>query len=196
MIEKNKLPQELQNLRQWVCWRLEQDKRSGRDCKVPYSPNGGRRASPSNPSTWGTLDEALACTEKYLFSGIGFMFTAESGIIGIDVDHCLEDGKANEIAADILARLPPTWFQYLPCGNFACNCCKVERAEDLGSTAFAAGPIIRESSVMLSGNSCVSTANAPIEAEATSIIHAMKNANNLFDCFFISIVSLITLSFL
>jgi len=59
MLEPVKLPQELQNLRQWVCWRLEQDKRSGKDTKVPYNPTTSRRASPSASKTWGTLDEAL-----------------------------------------------------------------------------------------------------------------------------------------
>jgi putative DNA primase/helicase len=88
-IKVENIPSELRALPQWVCWRLEQDKRSGRDCKVPYSPRDSHRASPNNPATWGTLDEALNCAEKYLFSGIGFMFTAESGINGIDLDHCL-----------------------------------------------------------------------------------------------------------
>ena len=114
---KTILPQELQSLPQWVCWRLEQDKRSGRDAKVPYNPSNGRRASPSDSSTWGTLDDALNCAEKYLFSGIGFMFTTECGIIGVDIDKCLVDGKPNEIAADILAHLPPTFIEISPSGT-------------------------------------------------------------------------------
>ncbi len=116
MINHN-IPQELQNLRQWVCWRLEADKRTNRDAKVPYSPITTRRASPSNPETWSNLDEALACAEKYLYSGIGFMFTAECGIIGIDIDHCLTDGQPNDIAAEILAHLPPTYIEVSPSGN-------------------------------------------------------------------------------
>jgi len=56
MFDKNTLPQELQNLRQWVCWRLEPDKKSDRDAKVPYNPITGKRASSSNSATWGTLD--------------------------------------------------------------------------------------------------------------------------------------------
>jgi primase-polymerase (primpol)-like protein len=111
------IPKELKSLPQWVCWRLEQDKRSGRDCKVPYSPKNSHRASPNNPATWGTLEEAINCAEKYLFSGIGFMFTAECGINGIDLDHCLESGNLNEIAADILAHLPPTYIEISPSGK-------------------------------------------------------------------------------
>ena len=116
-METEKIPQELRILRQWVCWRLEQDTRSEKDTKVPYCPKTGRRASPSNPNTWGTLDEALLYKEKYLFSGIGFVFTAESGIIGIDIDHCLDNGQPNDVAADILAHLPPTYIEVSPSGN-------------------------------------------------------------------------------
>jgi len=114
MTEPEKLPQELQNLRQWVCWRTEPDKKASRDTKVPYNPITGKRASPSNPATWGTLENALSCKEKYFFSGIGFVFTAECGIIGIDIDHCLDDGQPNDVAADILAHLPETYIEISP----------------------------------------------------------------------------------
>lgn len=110
-------PSELAALRQWVCWRLEPDKRSGKDAKIPYNPASGRRASSSNPESWGTLEEALLSKEKYLFSGIGFVFTVECGIIGIDIDHCLDNGTPNEVAADILGRLPPTYVEVSPSGT-------------------------------------------------------------------------------
>ena len=118
MKEKATFPRALAALPQWVCWRLEPDKRSGRDAKVPYDPNTNRRASASNPASWGTLDEALACAEKYHFSGVGFVFTKESGYIGLDVDNCLdENGKPNETATDILNRLPPTYIEISPSGT-------------------------------------------------------------------------------
>lgn len=117
MTERSNIPNELQTMPRWVCWRLEQDKRSGRDTKVPYSPHTGKRASSGNPATWGTLDEALSCAEKYQFSGVGFVFTLESGIIGIDIDHCLEAGSPNNVAADILAHLPPTYIEVSPSGT-------------------------------------------------------------------------------
>lgn len=45
------------------------------------------------------------------------MFTAESAIVGIDIDHCLENGQPHEVAADILAHLPPTYIEVLPSGT-------------------------------------------------------------------------------
>jgi len=101
----------------WVCWRLEPDKKSGRDAKVPYNPATGYKASASNPATWGTLEQAQLAKEKYTFSGIGFVFTAECGIIGIDIDHCLSNGQPNEVAAAILAKLPPTYIEISPSGK-------------------------------------------------------------------------------
>ena len=105
-------PKDLTALRQWVCWRPEHDKKYDRDNKVPYSPITGHRASASNPNTWSSLDEALAYREKYLFPGVGFVFTTESGIVGIDIDCCLDDdGNPNETATAILAKLPPTYIE-------------------------------------------------------------------------------------
>ncbi|MDR0532158.1 MAG: DNA primase [Oscillospiraceae bacterium] len=116
-MKENRLPPDLAALPQWVCWRLEPDQKSNRDAKVPYCPATGKRASPSNPATWATLADALNCAEKYHYSGIGFMFTAESGVVGIDIDHCLTDGKPNSIAADILTHLPPTYIEISPSGT-------------------------------------------------------------------------------
>lgn len=116
-MDKDTFPKDLAALPNWVCWRLEKDKKSGRDMKVPYSPYDTKRASASNPATWGSLSEAQTCAEKYLFSGIGFMFTEKSGIVGVDIDHCLADGKPNGIAADILSQLPPTYIEISPSGT-------------------------------------------------------------------------------
>ena len=110
-------PQALTALPQWVCWRMEPDARSARDAKVPYNPHTGRRASASNLATWGTLAQAQACAEKYHFTGLGFVFTQECGIIGLDIDHCLTDGKPNETAADILSHIPPTYIEISPSGT-------------------------------------------------------------------------------
>lgn len=110
----NHIPKELQNLR---CWRLEPDKKTDRTTKVPYNPYTGFKASPFNPSTWETLEEALLCAEKYLFNGVGFVFTKDTGIVGIYIDHCIEDGKPNAVAADILSCLPPTYIEISPSGR-------------------------------------------------------------------------------
>jgi putative DNA primase/helicase len=82
-------PKALTALPNWVCWRLEKVK--GRDCKVPYNAKTGGKAMPNNPETWATFDEAVAAMQKYGFLGVGFMFTLESEIVGIDLDKCFDE---------------------------------------------------------------------------------------------------------
>ena len=100
-------PQELAALRQWICWRLEPDPRGEKPRKVPYDPRTGRKASSTNPETWATLPEAMRAQTKYLFTGVGFVFTEAGGIVGVDIDHCRnEDGTFTEAAQAILDKYP------------------------------------------------------------------------------------------
>ena len=110
-------PKELTDLRQWICWRLEPDPKSDKPRKVPYDPRTGRRASSTNPDTWGTLAEAEAARDKYMFTGLGFVFTDDCGLVGVDIDHCRnEDGSWNETAATILEKWP-SYTEVSPSGS-------------------------------------------------------------------------------
>jgi len=112
-------PKDLCTLRQWICWRLEPDETSGKDNKTPYCPLNGKKASSTNPETWTDCETALAAKEQYLYTGVGFVFVKDGGIVGIDIDHCLDPatGEPNQIAADILAMLPPTYIEISPSGT-------------------------------------------------------------------------------
>jgi hypothetical protein len=116
MGNSHNFPAELANLPNWVCWRLEPDK-NNRPAKVPYCPATGRKANSGNPATWSSLELALRARAQYDYSGVGFVFTEQSGVVGVDVDHCLEDGKLNKTASDILAKLPPTYIEISPSGQ-------------------------------------------------------------------------------
>ncbi len=82
------IPQELQQRKQWVLWRLETI--NGRETKIPYQPNG-YRAESDNPSTWSDYATVVNAFRSGQFSGIGLMFA--DGIFGIDFDHVAENGK-------------------------------------------------------------------------------------------------------
>lgn len=83
---------------QWVNWRFETVK--GKKTKIPYSIEG-YKASSTDPRTWATLADARAASDK-----IGIVFTPEKKLLGIDIDHCLEDGKiVHEKKDEILAFL-------------------------------------------------------------------------------------------
>lgn len=99
---RNVLPlADLIRRRQWVAWRLE--KRRGDDpdakpTKVPYSPVSDRMASSTDPSTWGSYDEARAVVDAGRADGVGYVFMAADPFFGIDLDGC-RDPRTGEVAA-------------------------------------------------------------------------------------------------
>ena len=110
-------PEEMRKMAQWVGWRLEPDPKGEKPRKVPYDPKTGKRASSTNPETWGTMEQALEAKDRYMLAGIGFVFTDGCGIIGVDIDHCLdENGKMNEIARAITEKYP-TYTEISPSGT-------------------------------------------------------------------------------
>ncbi|MCL1965302.1 MAG: DNA primase [Firmicutes bacterium] len=114
-----RFPPELIALPQWVCWRMMPDPKGGKDRKVPYDPATSLRASSTNPKTWSTFEAALSACEEYIYSGLGFVFTRESGLVGIDIDHCRDPstGSLNDTAAAILGRLSGTYAEISPSGT-------------------------------------------------------------------------------
>lgn len=70
---------------QWVNWKYEKVKE--KLTKIPYSIDG-RKASSTDPKSWATLKDAMGTSDK-----IGIVFTPEKKLLGIDIDHCIEDGK-------------------------------------------------------------------------------------------------------
>ena len=93
------IPNELKQYDQWVCWKyITVD---GRKTKMPVTPNAGKRARTNDSSTWGTYKDAVEMSKYY--DGIGFVFTKDDPFVGIDIDHCLKDGKLEPYAADLIA---------------------------------------------------------------------------------------------
>ena len=110
-------PIELATAPRWLCWRLEPDPKGEKPRKVPYDPKTGRKASSTNPETWAPMAEAQAAKDKYMFAGIGYVFVEDSGIVGVDIDHCIDDqGNLNEIAKDIVEKYP-TYTEISPSGT-------------------------------------------------------------------------------
>ena len=86
------VPDELRERAQWVGWSLIQGEGDAKPRKVPLDPKAaprfeGRVASHSNPETWGTFDETCEGTEKYGFTGIGYVFAADDPYCGFDFDR-------------------------------------------------------------------------------------------------------------
>jgi hypothetical protein len=101
----SKIPAELRDRPQWVCWRLET--RDGKPTKIPLNARTGKPASSTDPATWASFSEAVAEHERGSLSGIGFVFSKDDPYTGIDLDH-VRDPQAGTVepwARDLVKRL-------------------------------------------------------------------------------------------
>lgn len=114
MVNWEKVPIELRERRQWFCWAYE-DRGAPKPTKVPKTI-GGYDASSTNPGDWYPFEEVVEAAEK--FSGIGFVFSADDPLLGIDLDDCLlGGGEIAPWAADILDRFDGTYAEISPSGK-------------------------------------------------------------------------------
>jgi len=115
----DELPKALQDLAPlpiWVYWKREV--RDGKPTKVPYNPNRGSKASTINPLHWSTYTKAAIAAQRYNGDGVGIVFHPETiDLVGVDVDHCLnEDGTLSPAAVDVV-RLLNTYTELSPSGT-------------------------------------------------------------------------------
>lgn len=106
------IPQKLKDLKQWVCYSLEQ--RSGKTTKVPKNPHTGKNAQSNNADTWSGFEKAVEAAKEYNFDGVGLMFA--NNVCGIDIDHCVENGKLSPIAEDIV-NIMDSYTEFSPSGT-------------------------------------------------------------------------------
>lgn len=93
------IPDEMKQRRNWVCWRYV--KRGGKTTKLPVNPATGRMAKSNDPGTWADFETARRVADTDKFQGIGFMLS-NSPYVGVDLDHCIEDGAFSETSRRIL----------------------------------------------------------------------------------------------
>ena len=88
------IPDQLTTLPQWVTWRAVwrvDGAGKGKWTKPPYQPDG-RPAKSTDPATWAEFSECLLAYQSGRFDGLGFVLTRDAGIIGVDLDHCIDAG--------------------------------------------------------------------------------------------------------
>ena len=103
--EPEAIPETLRERDQWVCWREEE--RDGKPTKIPVTPGAGGFASSIESETWASFEAALEYTETEHADGVGFVFTDDDPIVGVDLDDCRdpETGDVDDAALDIIERL-------------------------------------------------------------------------------------------
>ncbi len=55
---------------QWVAWRWGKVRKDGKREKVPINPSTRLGASVTDPSSWGTYQQALACKQEHGYEGV------------------------------------------------------------------------------------------------------------------------------
>ena len=80
MINYDHIPEELRQLKQWVC--VSEGSKAPRQA-LTYFP-----ASSTNPATWSTFEDAVLSVKLGLHDYIGFVFN-DNGIVGIDLDDAI-----------------------------------------------------------------------------------------------------------
>lgn len=114
VVNPKSIPDEIKNLRRWVCWKWAW---SGKKwTKPPVQLDGRTPASSTNPTTWSSFDDALESHHREGI-GIGFVLNGD-GIVGIDLDDCRnpETGELAGWARDIIDRLA-TYCEISPSGT-------------------------------------------------------------------------------
>lgn len=97
------IPEELKQRKQWVLWKLEQRRPGSTTTKVPYSVDG-ERASSTEPGHWSTFEDVLRVYNENpnKLSGIGYVFSSDDPFTGIDIDHCISNGKLKDEVREII----------------------------------------------------------------------------------------------
>ena len=95
------IPTELKS-ESFMIWRYEE--RDGKMTKPPLNPHSGVRGDVTDPSQWTDYETTLNVHQsgRYRSNGISVVLHPDSELVGLDLDHCIVDGKFSEEAQEIL----------------------------------------------------------------------------------------------
>lgn len=87
--------------RNWVRYKLSKPNHLGKRKKIPHDPAEDRRASVTNPSSWGTFEECVANVGKHGTDGVGIVLGTDD-LVGIDLDG-VRDPETGVITPEAMA---------------------------------------------------------------------------------------------
>lgn len=112
----NQFPAELMLIALWILWAYMPSRNGGKPRKIPMQLIEGRLvpSDATSPKGWAPFEKVLNDFNHSGASGIGFCFSADNDILGIDVDGVfkrdedgtivLVDGEKGDIANEILEK--------------------------------------------------------------------------------------------
>lgn len=116
------IPEELQQIQNWVLWRAEWNEKRKQFDKVPYQANGKDKADSTNSHTWGPFKNIKEAYLNGIGEGIGFVLSDNDPYCVIDIDGLesvdILPALAQEITDLSYAELSPSgtgihvWMKY------------------------------------------------------------------------------------
>ena len=102
------IPLELRCVPRWVMWSFVEvgDAENKRWAKMPLQTTG-RYASSTNPDTWTDFLSVEQAYNTHKFDGIGFVFSGDDNLVGIDLDDVYDptDGFINAAMQQLASRV-------------------------------------------------------------------------------------------
>jgi hypothetical protein len=115
-INYNYFPNELKEREQWILYKTELDLKSKKMTKVPYDIYGNR-ASSTAPAQWSDFTTAVTTLNNGgNYTGLGFVFTEQDNLVGIDFDNCIKDGVIDTTVHEWIHKLN-SYTEYSQSGN-------------------------------------------------------------------------------
>ena len=118
-VQFEKIPMDLKKTPRWVLWRYTEvgEENNKRWSKLPIQANG-QSASSTNPTTWADFLTVQAAYQQNpdRFSGIGFVFSEDDNLIGVDLDDCYNEGFTN-VALQQIAESINGYMEVSPSGT-------------------------------------------------------------------------------
>ncbi len=113
-------PTWLRGRKLWLTWKYERDANdapTAKPRKVPYYPDGTRRAgqqgAPADLARLTTFEQARAAATRRGHDGVGLALVERAGIVAVDFDNCVEGGVIHPEVAEIILG---TYAEFSPSG--------------------------------------------------------------------------------
>lgn len=116
------IPFALKQRNQWIVWRNVWLADKKKFTKQPLSPFTGQLASVTDAANHASFDHVAAILAQHhapgRVDGLGFVFVAGSGVVGIDLDKVLDDtGRIVDYRAENIARHFNSYTEISPSGR-------------------------------------------------------------------------------